>query len=530
MTGFGFGPDRRPAKHRFAAPPGGTSASRYSFAGTRLRWPTTTRAISGANNYLIQQFVFGSPGYAVTDPRFWAPSFYNKTDGSAVSEVANPNIITIEGLSISVDGGSNWVVVPATNLPLTIDPALAPGALLDAIPVTIPPNTMVIGRIAYTVPTAGSLPCTPRATVFGGSGLAESSEGSTTTRTAKLTSGAALSNTNSHSDSYQPSFVIAKGGDGRPAMIVVGDSIGFGANESAIPALWSNRGAFGYIGRGLDDATATKRIANANFCVPGSKPLDWQTRANWAKKLDALVAVHAATGDWPFDEVISQHGTNSIAGATSYATLLAGMQAYYTLMRTEWGKPIIQAELLAKATTTDGFATLGNQVNQSQDAYPAGQRWLLNAAIGTDGVADPAAALRASGHIDGSFAAWPYGSYDSGANRGKLKLKTFTTTLAASAAQNAVSFSMTAAPTVGDYLNIVTAAGFADGHVTAVTGSGPYAVTMNMTSVVGVGGAPSGAVVHAQAHALDGTHPGLIAHRDDYPQAVTAWKTARGWT
>lgn len=514
-----------------AAPTGGTSATRYSFAATRFRIPTNTRQISGANNYLIQQFAFASPGYDVTNPRFYLPSFWQGANGGSSPETANANNIVIEGLSIKV--GATWYSVPATNLPLTIDPTTMPGALLDAIPVTIPANTTLIGRVAYNVPASGFLPTTTRATVFGGSGLVEGSEGNTTTRFAKLTNDAALTNTLSHSDSYQPLYMVAQGGDGRPAIAIFGDSIGYGANEaSGISALWSNRGAYGYVARGLDDATATKRIACANFCIPGSRPLDIATRNSTfsAKKLDAIKAVYNATGEWPFDEVISQHGTNSIAGATNYATLLAGMQTYLAILKTENSKPITQIELLPKATTTDGYATLGNMACGAHDAYPSGQRWLLNTAIGgANGLGDPAATLRASGHIDGSFAPWLNGSYDLTTNRDKQKLRAFNTTLAASAAQNATSFSMVASPALGEYLNIAYTGGYADGHVTAITGSGPYTVTMAMTSNIGASGAPSAAVVRAQEHALDGTHPGSLAHKDDYAQAVTGWKTARGW-
>lgn len=506
---------------------GGTSATRYSFAATRFRFPTTSRAVSGSNTYLIQQFVFGSPAYDVQNPRFFMPGFVTLTTGVANSEVANQNTIMIEGLSIKV--GGVWYAVPATNLPMTIDPATMPGVLLDAIPVTIPANSVIEGRVAYNVPASGSLPTCPRAAVFGASGKSESSQGGTSSLAAKLTDNTALSNANAHADTYIPAYMVAQGGDGRPAMIVVGDSIGYGANESsgALSPQWSDRGAFGYIQRGLDDASASKRIAHATLCIPGTKPLDWQDRTKWAKKLDAIKAVHTATGDWPFDDVISQHGTNSIAAGTNFATLLAGMKAYYELMTAEWGKPITQVELLPLPVSSDGYATLENQTPSAPNAYPSGQRWQLNAAIGTDGEPDPASALRAGGWITDSFAPWKLGSYDTGSNRDKLKVLPFNTTLAAAAAQGATSFSMIAPPAVGQYLSIGGQAAF--GIVTAVSGSGPYNVTLGITTPVPAGGIASGAPVQACMHDGAGTHPGVEGHRDIYAGAVVAWKQRRGW-
>lgn len=513
---------------------GGTSATRYSFAATRFRVPTNTRQISGSNTYLVQQFVFASPDYAVSNPRFFMPTFWQGANGGSSPETANANTIQVEGLSIKV--GSTWYTVPATNLPANMDPAAVAGVLLDAIPVTIPANTIVTGRVAYNVPASGYLPTTPRNAAFG-----EASQGSTSSLAAKLTDGTALGGTGSHADSYQPLYMVAQGGDGRPAMLVIGDSIGYGANDSTDFNVsvnnWSARGAFGYIQRGLDDNTSTKRIAHANIAIPGSRPLDITSRTDTftRKKLDAIKAAYTATGDWPFDEIISQHGTNSVSGGTTSAALIAGMQTYLSVIRSDSGKPVTQVELLAKAASTDGYATLANQTASAQDSYNGGvlgssnPRWSLNAAIGTNGQPDASATLRAGGYIQDSFAPWLYGSYDTGSNRDRLSLRPFATTLAAAAVQNATSFSMTAAPSVGECINIQTATGFADGHVLAVTGSGPYTVTMVMLSQVPSGGAAAGAAVHAELHAQDGTHPGTPGHRDVYAQAVTAWKARRGW-
>lgn len=510
-----------------------TTPTRYSFAATRFRHPVVARAANGANLSLIGQFIFGSPAYATTNPRFFLPSFYQATGGVAEAQVANT--ITIEGVSILV--GGTWYQAPTGQFPITIPATDSPGVLLPAIAgVTIPANTVITGRVAYSVPSGGSVPATPRSAALG-----EAIQGGTATLAAKLTDGSTLSGLNGHSDAYQPLYMIAQGGDGRPAFAGFGDSIGYGANETnalnATSVAWTARGAAGYLDRGMDDASTSMRLAIANFCVPGSRPLDITARDSTRSKLklDAIKAAFTATGDWPFDFIVSQHGTNSVSGGTPSATLIAGMQTYLAAIKSDSGKPVTQVELLAKAGTTDGYATLANMTVTGQDSYNNGvlganyPRWSLNAAIGVNGVSDPGTTLRQSGHIEDSFAPWLFGSYDTGNNRDRPKLRAFNTTLAASAAQGAISFSMTDAPTLYDYLNIAYTGGYADGFVMNVTGSGPYTVTMAMTSQVGASGAPSGAVVRAQQHALDGTHPGSLAHKDDYAQAVVGWKQRRGW-
>lgn len=320
-----------------------------------------------------------------------------------------------------------------------------------------------------------------------------------------------------------------------PVWAIFGDSIGYGANHSSVISAiyngWTARGMMGYLACGLDDNATSKRMSFANFCVPGSRPQDITSRdsAFSKKKLDAIKSVYDAYGVWPFDKIIHQHGQNSVAGGVSVATLTGYLRTSINSLKADSGKDVVQVEMLAKCGTTDGYATFGNLSVAAQDAYPSGVRWGTNANIGTNGASDPTTALRADGTIQDSIAPWLTDSYDTASNRDKAPLSDWSTTLAAAAAQNAGSFSMTAAPAKGDYLNIAYTGGYADGHVADVTGTGPYTVTMIMTSQVGASGAPSGATVRRQWRALDGTHPGRNEHLQKLMPAIVAWKQQRGW-
>lgn len=499
-------------------PAGGSSPTRYSFAATRLRWPLAQRTAHATNRFYCSKFRFASPDYDVIDPRFFLPGFYTDTN----DEFAVANTITVEGISILV--GATWTAAPG-SWPQTIDPALVPGLLTAAIPVTIPANTYVEGRVVYNVPTAGASSI-PAVTPNTGAGHSEAVLGGTSSLAAKLTDGTSVGNSGGHSDIYCPAFMVAKGGDGRPVFILVGDSIGFGSNEVSPIAFRSARGEFGFLARGLDDNTTTKRLAYGHFCIPGNRPSDWSNRSEWARKLDAVKMVFDQEGAWPFDEVISEHGTNSVPTGTyaSAGGLREAMEQYFDLMQSEWGKPITQTELLPKPTSTDGFATLANQSNDSNNIYPTGQRWLLNADIGgADGLGDPASHFRARGDIIGSFAPWRASAYDLAGNRDKLAIRPFSTTLA-SAYSSGNSLVTTASPPVGEII-VVNAAWAAT--VNSVTGSGPY--TVSITPHGSTSAAPLAAAVQAAAHDFAGLHPSSVAHQTLYMPAVVAWKQSRGW-
>jgi hypothetical protein len=461
---------------------------------------------------------------------FYSPSGAVESYNSSVGGSAVNSAITIEGLSIKV--GGTWYSVPSTNLPFTIDPTLVPGVLLDAIPVTIPAGTLVIGRVAYHVPALSSswLPTTTMNFSAASIGTPEASQGSTSSLISKLTDGTSLTNSGAHADLYHPAYMVAQGGDGRPAFIIVGDSIGKGVNETASPILWSARNEIGFIARGLDDNTDTKRLAYGSLCIPGDAPTGsagWNTRANWAMKLDAVKQVFDTYGAWPFDHVISEHGTNSLSEAT-YSSLQSGMASYFSLMKTEWSKPIIQAELLPRPASSDGFQTLANQsvLSGSYD-YPNGKLWKLNADIGTDGVADATTYFRDNGYIDDSFAPWLQTSYDTGSNRDKLAIRPFNTTLASAYASGS-TVSLTAAPTVGECIIFVSGGVVKfDAMVTGVSGTGPYTVTFVSLSTTAA--LNSGDVCQAAFHDKGGLHPSTIGHRDYYKTEVINWKKRRGW-
>ncbi|WP_156466878.1 hypothetical protein [Rhizobium sp. Leaf384] len=504
-------------------------ASPYRFAATRLRFPTVTGTFPAAGNYQIASFFFGSPAYDVTEPRFFMPTFYQLTTGANPSEIIAPNSFNLEGVSIKV--GGVWYAVP--NASFTIDPSTEScGYLLDPIPgLTIPANSLIEGRVAFNGATGATMIGVSRANLMG-----EVAGGSSTSLAAKLTDGSAITQSNAVARQYIPAFMVAKGGDGRPVFLLAGDSIQAGANANGASfGLLSPRGNVGYWQSGLDDNTGSKRLAYGTLALEGSRPGDWSTRANWARKLDAVKKVTTANGGVPpFTQIGSNHGNNSINAADLYATVVA----FWQLLKAEFpGIPIHHSELLSRPTSTDGFQSLANQNVAAVDTYNGGvaagmgQRFVFNEKVGKGALlGDPTAQARVDGWIASSFAPWRIYAYDTGVNRDKLSIIAGAYTLAADVASGATVFTLTDVTNIqqGDMVGVnYVAAGAAsfDSIVTAVnTGTKQITLASGATQAF-----TANTPVNPMWNSRDGLHPGLRAHNRIALEAVVPWKVAQGW-
>lgn len=150
--------------------------------------------------------------------------------------------------------------------------------------------------------------------------------------------------TNSGSFSFPPVAIL--GITRNLSVIIAGDSIDFGAldvEDSSASATGFNA-KVGIIARSLGN------IPFLNIAVAGESALSWPGVAQ-ARSLLIQKGSHLVTG----------YGANDIAVFGSSAAVLAtSLQAIWSLAR--GGQKIFQRTLIPRTTSTDGWATLANQI------------------------------------------------------------------------------------------------------------------------------------------------------------------------
>lgn len=517
-----------------AAAGGGTSAERYSVMGTGMRWPAVS-ATSATNTFFYVEFFFGTPDYPVTDPRVFCPSFWSPTSPGEVY-IDSGTTITIQGWAIETSTGVYTACDGAAEAGVGTVTSASAGLWLPRVAATLNANQQYRARLAFT--TNAVSVAIPRVAEVGGAnapGGFERSQGATTTFFGRLSTGA--SPNNSGGVMYKPAMMVAKGGDGRPAVIAFGDSIGNGSADSSQSSQWGPRNTFGYIERGLDSNSGVKRLGYHIMCLKGQAPAgntglnNWDNPANWAGKRAALQAVRSWQSDWPFDRILSQHITNAVPYSVSADgnDLRVGMSRYYDLLNTTYGKPITQVEGLAATLSTDGFATLANQTPQGGYTYPTASPsaiFYFNTDVGgVDGLSGSSAYYRTNAKIADSIPAWRYVSADTANDRDLYPVRPFSTTLA-SAYVSGTTVVLTDAPAVNEMVNMLQDSGtYGPPRVVAsVTGTGPYTVVLDASP-----GTAAAAGKNIRAVWGDGIHPAPPLHTL-LVQSLVDWKIARGWT
>jgi len=509
----------------------GTSPSRYSFAGTHMRRAQENAAITdigddpstGTKRVVVVDHAMHMPDYPTSEHRFHIPNSYM---ASAGLEYKTTTDIIIHKASVKImdEAGMAGTWYPIPGLPMTITPSMD-GGWLPALTagITVPANAKILLRYVYELPTlSGDITVFPLHS-WKHVGYGDKQQGYTGAQLATAlalvpTSGTAQTDLGNSSGRWLPaSMCVAKGGDGRPAFVIIGDSNGYPGFSDTIQSAFTDRGEWGYLNIGLDDNATSKRLAFANICVVGQGYTGYQNRSRWQIVANAIKYIKDTYGEWPFDEVLDEMVENSLS-----ASAVSDIVAYQTLLKTEWGKPVIKVQSLNRITSSsDQYATVAGQTVDSVHTYPTGGQWLLNAAL------EPGGSLRTAGLVDDTFAPWKYECANPLTNdRDVLAVKPFTTTLAAGISGGApAGVQLTHAPTIGAALVVAGYSGYM--HIYSISGSGPYTITQYSPNGF-TGTASAGAVVREVAHG-DGLHPSAAHHRYVLAQAMIDYKIARGW-
>lgn len=514
----------------------GAGASSLRLIGTGLRLPTTFYTRSG-NNYLAGDMAMGMPDYDVSELYFFFPTFYC----AAAGEADCANGYTLQGIATrdseglctlgQIDDGTDPVSITNGGGVYGKWVKFTPASPIAA-------GTVQVFRFAQQIPD-GNYPRSRDAgaavaNIFGTTTQDERSQGSASTLLGKLSGSDDL--TGANGNIVFPAACMAYLPASVPGALVLGDSIGYGANQTNTPELYNHRHAFGYMSMGLDDNVFSTRIAHTNWCVPGwghNSTATTQSHGNataCARQLWAMAQARALNDDEPLvDMIFSQHGTNSSGSQAAFRTSYEALASIWRDAVGDETTPIYQAEILGTANSTDGYATVGNQSVSGANDYPTGVKWLANVDIGgADGLGDASAYLRANGTIQGSFAPWRVSAEDLTTQRDLFSVRAFTTTLASNYSGTG-DVELTDEPALGDYLSLFDGTNAAGFIVKAVSGTGPYTVSAQFRSGGGTSFLAANTDVQSIWHDLLGIHPGPLAHVAYMNDALVPFKIALGY-
>lgn len=529
------------------------SSSAGMYVGMKLNTPG-----AGASGVALTAWIIGIAGNVVSLGSSGVSGALNAST-TVVAAVCNviPTVIDYFGVAIKAAGGA-WVKSTAMSeaAPLTVDAnSYANGGITlpPILGVSIPANTAFKMQLFFRMDAGAQVLPTIERNAAGDKVVASvdrtsTAQGSASSLSAMFATDNLSGTHNGLSGTHCPAFMLGKRSDTRDVFLLVTDSIGYNKNDAAVP---NARFEAGFMTTGLDDNSTTKRLAFGHIGVPGTNPQQLGSRASWNFRLNALESLKAAVGAQPFNKVMTNQGTNSAGN------LLKGyMVSMFSYMRIVFNAtPIIQLELLARPTSTDGYQTVGNQSAAIYDLYASrstalggdnsapGGRWDTNIAIGgPNGNADSTAEFRNPGAwgafplISDSIAPWKYGSFDTAANRDKIKIRPSSGVISGVAytANNLVArvdFGASTLPVLGDTMIFYnsatpTTASF-DSTITQLTlVSG---TVYDVTLVAGGAAQAIGNAVACALHDRSGLHPGTYGHRSVYAQAIIDWKTARSY-
>lgn len=500
--------------------------NRYMFASTRLVPPTRLSAPSSNQLSRLSRVYAFSPDYTVTELRLVYQNFWMDPSGGNSPENDPGNALVIDGSSVEIAGTFYRVTFNGGSNTASITDG---GTLIsDPISVILPPLTQYWIRTIDTVSGGQARPAGMDRSSASLNGYTEGLEydalasnltGKIMTGTVGLVSGSGGTNTGYV---YGPSFAIGKGGwDGRPVVLIHGDSMMSPANDNVV---WADQyGCFGWGPRGLfDNSGGAQRVPFANLALFGSRPSNRSSRApnnyqRTGQQFDAIKAING--GKVPFTAVLSEHINNDASAGITGTALMTIMQNWWAFLRSEYPEAkIIQTAAMPASSMSKGpplniptdytnWTNIGSQLFRTDDAiWPAanagsisGSRWWVS----TSFIASPPATVDAV--IDQT-------ALLSGTDYGKWKPPAFSAVLTADSAANSSVLYLDTAPEVGEALvvepgnsNVTGPGAF---FVKSVAGAGPYAVTMFTGSV---NPHAAGSVVKA-AGCGDGVHASPRTH------------------
>jgi hypothetical protein len=494
-------------------------ATRAVFGLSRLVHPQTVYTVASGQEYSLFRQASATPDFAVTEIWLCFQNFYTLNQTSSPEQVPTNSGITV---SCTLEDGSNYypMTFDANGLTSIVIPAGEWRWARATVPSWVSKKFMMRTHRACALGEQAISHTKPVASF----GAGEALQLSATTLASLLGGGTVTTNASGTAIyGYGPTLGLVKGSyDGRPVVMIIGDSIGNGAGTESWVA--NDRCDVGYIPQGLSDPrNGLLRIPYGQCGRSGTHIVNWSEAANngalTIAMLDSATALNG--GKLPFTDIICEHGVNSSGlGA-------AGMQAAYAVLwaylKTKYGSAgvkLYQTTLTTRTSqnnNTGWTSTAAGDQTITDGVSPIGGRyivnaWLRNCPSPLDGIIDPIPNTVDSQRGD------------------QWAPRAFSTTLAAAASANATSISLADAPPLGECLVLgvgngtdYDAAGY---YVQSVSGTGPYTITFAGYGAK-LGKAQTSGNVVKGVNTRDGIHPSPLCHQLLMSPAVWQWKEAR---
>jgi hypothetical protein len=479
--------------------PGLSGPQSFTFASNRLNFPVGAMPAANPISGLGQVFN-NAPPYPISNLRFLFVNFYVATDGTPNPERKPGGDNTIDFATVFIDGKA---------FPLTFDGAtrvvLEDGGLRWSDPLkddhgrpfTLPANASYFVRTSRSAPAGGRLVVgsgnfgvQPR---FTHALLGDGVEYTDAPQAAKRLAGSVAAY-RMGSAPVAPAMAIGAGWDGSPVYLVVGDSIGVGQADYD----FGDRGVVGYIERGLDDDSRSKRRNFATMTISGTRPDDQSSSVpgQYELRMKALRSIP----NRPFNAIISEMGQNSLSIAGSSLWLFERIEtSWWQYWRDACPACRIYQTTFPSHAGSANNAGWTNAADQTTD-YPGGMRWKASTWFREGPLPEYVTTLDVTP------------AFCDPAHPGVWRTSDWTGALAQPITHGETHAVVTGAspPTIGDVLVVESDAPEMEvKNIHEVSGSGPW--TVGLVSPFAKDHAANARV--ALAYTSDGAHPSAALHK-----------------
>lgn len=416
-------------------------ADRYMPAATRVRWPTgsttTPWTFASGTNYHCSKIFFGSPDYPTNDFIITYVGFALTEGGNAPQETQSPtsDMLIDEAFFVHPDG-TEYPILFGGSASVTVTKATGIAYGQVTLPSDLPAWSVYGVRTVYHGTVGAQYAACYRcqrqnnekfwgaADLASVQALAAADDPSTASLDPDSLYNTLGNATNSQKMTYGPSLIVAKGWDGRPAPLLLADSL-FERQEIAASA--DARGNIGIGRRWFDKRDPTwGSLIPVVMGVPGSKSAQ-ELSTNSTKRWDLIDAIKTTYNggkdiwtmvvDWsgrndnstvqstwlsaktalPGTRVRNRYGAGTyIVGVTmwpTYSSSDAGRTvAGFSFSAVQWGPTTLQgvnASVLASATyneTMDVYSAFLSDVDPTKP--PGAETFPLGNVVGHPGNQD----------------------------------------------------------------------------------------------------------------------------------------------